>query len=89
MQVSAMAQELDEEFEAFKERSLEEFPYVYLDATYLKVRHSGAVVNIATLIAYGVNKDGKREILGTSTELSEAEVHWRKFLESLQQRHQH
>lgn len=85
-QVSAMTKELDVEFEAFRTRSLGEFPYVFVDATYLKVRHSGSVVSVATLIAYGVNRDGRREIIGASTGLSEAEVHWRSFLESLQQR---
>ena len=85
-QVSAMAKELDEEFEGFRGRPLGAFPYVYLDATYLKVRHSGSVISVATLIAYGVNAAGKREIIGASTELSEAEVHWRGFLEQLQQR---
>jgi transposase-like protein len=85
-QVSAMAKELDEEFEGFRQRPLEAFPYVYLDATYLKVRHSGSVISVATLIAYGVTTEGKREIIGVSTKLSEAEVHWRNFLESLQQR---
>lgn len=85
-QVSAMAKELDEEFESFRGRDLGEFPYVYVDATYLKVRHSGSVISVATLIAYGVNTSGKREILGVSTELSEAEVHWRSFFESLQKR---
>jgi transposase-like protein len=85
-QVSAMTRELDTEFGAFRERPLGEFPYVYLDATYLKVRHSGSVISVATLIAYGVNADGKREILGVSSKLSEAEVHWRGFLEELQRR---
>ncbi len=85
-QVSAMTKELDEEFNAFRERPLGEFPYVYVDATYLKVRHSGSVVSMATLIAYGVNREGRREILGVSAELSEAEVHWRSFFESLQRR---
>lgn len=85
-QVSALAKELDEEFAAFRDRKLGVFPYVYLDATYLKVRHSGSVISVATLIAYGVNLDGKREILGVSAELSEAEVHWRTFLTKLQER---
>lgn len=85
-QVSAMAKELDEEFEDFRTRPLGECPYVYLDATYVKVRHSGSVISMATLIAFGVNTEGKREILGISASLSEAEVHWRAFLESLLQR---
>lgn len=85
-QVSAMTKELDEEFQLFRERPLGEFIYVYLDATYLKVRHSGSVIDVAVLLAYGVNAQGKREIIGASTGLSEAEVHWRTFLESLRDR---
>ena len=85
-QVSRMTQELDKEFEAFRNRVLGSMAYVTLDATYLKVRHNGSVIDQAILTAYGVNKDGNREILGVSTSLSEAEVHWRKFLEDLQKR---
>lgn len=85
-QVSAVTRELDEEFQAFRERPLGEFIYVYLDATYLKVRHSGSVIDVAVLLAYGVNSFGKREIIGASTGLSEAEVHWRTFLESIRDR---
>lgn len=85
-QVSRLAAELDEDFEAFRNRALGAFRYLFLDAVYLKVRHDGSVINQAVLIAYGVNEFGSREILGTSVSLSEAEVHWRQFLESLQQR---
>lgn len=85
-QVSIMTQELDVDFEKFRNRSLGLFPYVILDALYLKVRHNGTVRNQAVLIAYGVNMFGRREILGTSISLSEAEVHWRSFLESLLKR---
>lgn len=85
-QVSDLAKELDAEFGTFRNRLLGEFPYVYLDATYLKVRHSGTVIDQAVLLAYGVNRAGKREIIGVSAELSEAEVHWRDFLESLRSR---
>lgn len=85
-QVSEMTKELDKDFKSFRERSLGECSYVYLDATYLKVRHSGNVIDQAVLIAVGVNKEGKREILGVSTSLSEAEVHWRNFLEGLVKR---
>jgi len=86
MQVSRAAKELDESFEAFRNRPLGEFPYVTLDATYLKARQGGRVVDVACLIAYGVNKSGKRELLGVSVEPSEAEVHWRTFLTSLSER---
>lgn len=85
-QVSAMTKELDEEFESFRNRALGTHPYVYLDALYLKVRHNGNVIDQAVLIAVGVNEEGRREILGVSTSLSEAEVHWRTFLESLLKR---
>jgi len=57
-----------------------------VDAMYLKVRHNGSVINMALLLAYGVNSEGKREILGASTSLSEAEVHWREFFKHLQSR---
>lgn len=85
-QVSRATKELDAEFEIFRNRLLGGFEYLFLDATYLKIRHNGMVIDQATLIAYGVNKEGKREIIGASTSLSEAEVHWRDFLESLVKR---
>lgn len=86
MQVSRATSELDEEFDRFRNRSLGIYNYIYLDAIYLKIRHSGTVINQAVLIAYGVNTFGRREILGASIGLSEAEVHWRQFLESLVKR---
>lgn len=86
MQVSRATSELDEEFESFRNRPLGIYRYIYLDALYLKVRHSGTVINQSVLIAYGVNAFGRREILGASVSLSEAEVHWRQFLESLTKR---
>jgi len=85
-QVSRVTKELDEQFEAFRNRPIGEIPYVMLDATYLKVRHHGSVIDMAVLLACGVNKNGHREILGASASLSEAEVHWRSFLEHLQSR---
>lgn len=85
-QVSRMTKELDEEFEAFRNRPLGIFSYLVVDAIYLKIRHNGTVIDQAVLIAYGVNVFGKREILGASSSLSEAEVHWRQFFESLQKR---
>lgn len=86
MQVSRMTKELDEEFESFRNRSLGNFKYIFLDALYLKVRHDGTVIDQSVLIAYGINYFGRREILGASIRLSEAEIHWRSFLESLQKR---
>ena len=85
-QVSRATKELDEEFGVFRNRPLGTFKYLFLDATYLKVRHNGTVIDQAILIAYGVNEDGNREIVGASTCLSEAEIHWRTFLESLVKR---
>jgi putative transposase len=89
MQVSRAAKELDEEFSLFRNRLLGIFKYVFLDAIYLKVRHNGIVIDQSVLIAYGVNSEGKREILGASTSMSEAEAHWRAFLESLVKRGLH
>ena len=60
--------------------------YVYLDARYEKVRQNGVVRDMAVLSAVGVNPQGHREILGVSCSLSEAEVHWRAFLENLLKR---
>jgi transposase-like protein len=85
-QVSRVTQELDEQFEAFRNRPIGEICYLIFDAIYLKVRHNGSVIDMAILLAYGVNLEGKREILGASASLSEAEVHWRGFLEHLQSR---
>jgi len=88
-QVSRATQELDEQFERFRNRSIGEICYLTLDATYLKVRHDGSVIDMAILLAYGVTPEGKREILGASVSLSEAEVHWREFLQRLQSRGLH
>jgi transposase-like protein len=86
-QVSRLSKELDEEFSLFRNRPLETaFPFVSLDATYLKIRHGGSVISQAVLIAYGVNESGQREVLGVMSKLSEAEIHWREFLQSLQAR---
>ena len=87
-QVSRAAAELDEGLEKWRARSLKEAPtpYLILDARYEKVRYEGAVRNCAVLIVHGVRADGKRTVLGVSVSLSEAEVHWRGFLKSLQDR---
>ncbi len=78
-----MAILLDEELEKFRNRDLGHVVYLYLDADYQKVRHNGQARDIAVLKAIGVNKEGFREVLGVSCNLSEAEVHWRNFLENL------
>jgi len=86
-QVSRCARLLDEELQKFRERPLtSKYAYVYFDAEYEKIRHGHSVIDMATLIAIGVNEEGKREILGVSSALSEAEVHWRAFFEELQRR---
>lgn len=88
-QVSRISSLLDEELEKFRNRPLDAYPYVMLDARYEKVRHNGHVVDVAVLIAIGVNSKGRREVLGVSAKLSEAEPHWRSFLESLKKRGLH
>jgi putative transposase len=88
-QVSRASQLLDEELATWRNRPLGRFPYVFFDARYEKVRHGGAVVSCAVLIAVGVGEDGKRCVLGVSVSLSEAEVHWRTFMEGLQSRGLH
>lgn len=85
-QVSRASKLLDDELQAWRERDIGEVPYLMLDARYEKVRHGGSVVDCAVLIAVGVLPNGKRTVLGASVALSEAEVHWRDFLASLQAR---
>lgn len=85
-QVSRAAAELDELLAAWRERDLGRYRYVVLDAQYEKVRQGGQVLDAAVLIACGVDADGRRDILGCSVSLSEAEVHWRAFLTSLKDR---
>lgn len=86
-QVSALCRDIDERVESFLTRPIEgEWPYLWLDATYLKVRQGGRVVSVAAIIACGVNQDGRREILGLGLGESEAQVFWVEFLRSLRQR---
>jgi transposase-like protein len=88
-QVSRAAQLLDEELQAWRTRPIGRATYLLLDARYEKVRHGGSVVPCCVLVAVGITPDGQRTILGVSVSLSEAEVHWRTFLESLQGRGLH
>lgn len=88
-QVSRAAALLDEELERWRSRPLGKVPYLVLDARYENVRYAGSVVDCAVLMAVGVRDDGKRSVLGVSVSLSEAEVHWREFLASLQERGLH
>ena len=85
MQVSRATEMLDAEFKKWREQPLPEpIKYLLLDARYEKVRREdNAVADCALLIAYGITESGRRCVLGVRVELSEAEVHWRKFLESL------
>lgn len=85
-QISRCAQQLDEGLQAWRTRPLDETPYVLLDARYERVREAGQVVDCAVLVAVGVTASGHRRVLGVSVALSEAEVHWRAFLDSLIQR---
>lgn len=82
-QVSRAAQELDGELEAWRQRRLGRNVYLILDARYEKVRVGPSVVSTAVLTAIGVDHEGRRSILGTSVSQSEAEIHWREFMQSL------
>ena len=82
-QVSRAAKLLDDELEAWRTRTLGEVKYLVLDARYEKMRHGGVVRDAAVLSAIGIGADERRRVLGVSVALSEAEVHWRGFLESL------
>ena len=82
-QVSRATALLDEELAAWRQRPIEPCPYLVLDARYEKVRIGGVVVSAAVLVAMGVRQDGKRVLLGISVATSEAEVHWRAFIDSL------
>jgi putative transposase len=86
-QVSRLVAEIDERVNAFLTRLIEgEWPYLWIDATYLKVREGGRIVSTAAIIAVGVNTDGRREVLGIATGPSEAEPFWKAFLRSLADR---
>ena len=86
-QVSRLCEEIDERVNAFLERPLEgDWPYLWIDATYVKVRQGGRIVSVATIIAVAVNTEGRREVLGMATGPSEAEPFWTAFLRSLTRR---
>jgi transposase-like protein len=88
-EVSRAAKLLDDEYSKWKTRGLGKYRFLFFDARYEKIREGGCVIDCAILIAYGVNEQGKREILGLSVSLSEAEIHWRSFFESLVSRGLH
>ena len=82
-----MCGEIDERVHAFLDRPIEgDWPYVWLDATYVKVRRDHQIVSVAVIVAVGVNTDGRREVLGMVTGHSEAEPFWVEFLRSLARR---
>lgn len=86
-QVSRLCEEIDERVNAFLSRPIEgTWPYLWIDATYLKVREAGRIVSLAVIVAVGVNTDGRREVLGVATGASEAEPFWKAFLRSLADR---
>ncbi|HEV7873961.1 MAG TPA: IS256 family transposase [Enterovirga sp.] len=86
-QVSRLCAEIDIRVNAFLSRPLEgAWPYLWLDATYIKVREGGRIVSRAVIVAVAVNSDGKREVLGIATGPSEAETFWTDFLRSLADR---
>jgi putative transposase len=85
-QVSRATALLDEVLKAWRKRPLGEVKMLYLNACYEKVRQDGQIRDAAILISSGVGKSGKRQILDVSVSLSEAEVHWRAFLEDLVER---
>ena len=86
-QVGRLCEEIDERVTAFLERPIEgDWPYIWMDATYIKVRRAGRIVSVAVIIAVGVNSDGRREVLGMTIGHSEAEVFWTEFLRSLARR---
>ena len=86
-QVSRLCEDIDERVQAFLSRPIEgHWPYLWIDATYLKSRQGGRIVSVAVIVAVGVNTDGRREVLGVATGASEAEVFWTGFLRSLAER---
>jgi putative transposase len=86
-QVSRLCEEIDGKVKAFLTRPLEgDWPYLWIDATYLKARQNGRVVSVAVIIAVAVNSDGRREVLGMDIAPSEAETFWTEFLRKLARR---
>jgi putative transposase len=86
-QVSRLCAEIDGRVNAFLNRPIEgDWPYLWIDATYLKVREAGRIVSVAVIIAVAVNTDGVREVLGLAIGPSEAEPFWSSFLRSLTRR---
>ena len=86
-QVSRLCEDIDERVGEFLDRRIEgDWPYIWIDATYVKVRQNGRIVSVAVIIAVGVNTDGRREVLGMTIGASEAETFWTDFLRQLARR---
>jgi putative transposase len=86
-QVSRLCAEIDDRVQAFLDRPIEgDWPYLWVDATYVKVRQAGRIVSVAVIVAVGVNSDGRREVLGLDIGPSEAETFWTGFLRKLARR---
>jgi putative transposase len=86
-QVSRLCEEIDERVGAFLGRPIEgDWPYLWIDATYVKQRQAGRIVSVAVIVAVGANADGRREVLGMTVGPSEAETFWTAFLRSLARR---
>src|ERR1700750_3060823 len=86
-QVSRLCAEIDDKVKAFLNRPIEgDWPYLWIDATYVKVRQNGRIVSVAVIVAVGVNSDGRREVLGLDIGPSEAETFWAAFLRKLARR---
>ena len=86
-QVSRLCGEIDDKVNGFLDRSLEgDWPYLWLDATYVKVRQTGRIVSVAVTVAVAVNDQGRREVLGMAIGASEAETFWTEFLRPLARR---
>src|SRR6266849_4305548 len=86
-QVSRLCEEIDERVKAFLDRPIEgDWPYLWIDATYVKARQAGRIVSVAVIVAVAVNADGRREVLGMDIGPSEAETFWTAFLRKLARR---
>ena len=86
-QVSRLCADIDERVKAFLDRPLEgDWPYLWLDATYIKTRQGGRIVSVAAIVAVAVNAQGRREVLGLAIGPSEAETFWTDFLRALTRR---
>src|SRR6187549_43653 len=85
--VSKLCKDIDDRVREFLDRPIAgDWPYLWLDATYLKVRQGGRIVSVAAIIAMAVDTDGRREIIGLCIGPSEAETFWTEFLRSLKSR---